>query len=152
MPEKIHRFLVLSGSLLLTLGIIRLYRVIRMHEEDALFAPHLLGASLSTWIAYSLLKTGLKKRELNRKGAISLIRSGSVLLAIWGYRFFLFLKHPNNAGAPLQAYIAPFYVVFGTMVMCLGLKVSRGIRRKMRENTATLSEEIIQKDPAHKLS
>lgn len=144
MLKKIHRFLVISGSILLILGIIRLYRVIRMHEEDPLFAPHLLGASLSAWIAYALLKIGLEKRELDRKGAIRLIRSGSILLGIWGYRFFLFMKNPGNDGMPLQIYLAPLYVIFGTIVMCLGLKVSRTIRKQMREDAKTLSEKVLQ--------
>lgn len=144
MLKKIHRFLVISGTILLGLGIIRLYRVIRMHEHDPLFAPHLLGASLSAWISYSLLKIGLEKREFNRKGAIRLIRSGSILLGIWGYRFFLFLKNPDTGGTPLQIYLAPLYVVVGTIVMCLGLKVSRVIRKQMREKTKTLSEEVPQ--------
>lgn len=144
MLKKIHRFLVISGGILLGLGIIRLYRVIRMHEHDPLFAPHLLGASLSVWISYSLLKIGLEKREFNRKGAIRLIRSGSILLGIWGYRFFLFLRSPETDGTPLQIYLAPLYVVFGTIVMCLGLKVSRVIRKEMREKTETLSEEVPQ--------
>ncbi len=152
MLKKIHRFLVISGSILLTLGIIRLYRVIRMHESDPLFAPHLLGASLSAWIAYVLLKIGLKRMPLDRKGAIRLIRSGSILLAIWGYRFFLFLKNPGNEGMPLQVYLAPFYVIFGTIVMCLGLKVSRGLRKQMRESAKALSEEMLQKEATHKLS
>lgn len=151
MLKKIHRFLVISGGILLVLGIIRLYRVIRMHEEDPLFAPHLLGASLSAWIAYSLLKTGLKKRKLKRKGAIKLIRSGSILLVIWGYRFFLFMKNPGTDSTPLLIYLAPLYVVFGTIVMCLGLKISRTIRKQMRESGKVLSEEIVQKEATHKL-
>ncbi len=138
MTDRLHRFLASSGSILLVLGSIRLYRVIRMHEEDPLFAPHLLGASLSTWIAYSLLQIGLNKKELNRKGAISLIRSGSVLLAIWSYRLYLLLKNPSATGVPLQVYIAPFYVVFGSLVMCVGLKISRGIRKKAKEEQAEL--------------
>ncbi len=150
--KKIHQFLITSGSILLILGIIRLYRVIRMHQEDPLFAPHLLGASLSAWISYSLLKIGLKKKELNRKGAISLIRSGSVLLAIWSYRFYIFLQTPGNSTLPIQAYLAPFYVVFGTIVMCIGLKISRGIRKNMKESALALSEEITKKDHATKLS
>lgn len=147
--KKIHTFLTVSGSILLALGVIRLYRVIRMHEQDPLFAPHLLGAFLSAWISYSLLKTGLRKGALDRKRAISLIRSGSILLAIWSYRFYLFLKNPGDSGLPMQAYLAPLYVVFGFIVMCLGLKISRGIRRKMRESAAALSEKIIEKEPAH---
>ncbi len=50
---------------------------------------------------------------------------------------------------PMQAYLAPFYVVFGTIVMCVGLKISRGIRKQMRESAAALSEEIVKKEPAH---
>ena len=145
MLKKIHRFLVISGGILFVLGIIRLYRVIRMHEEDPLFAPHLLGASLSAWIAYYLLKIGLEKHEFNRKKAIRLIRSGSILLGIWGYRFFLFLKNPNGInGTPLQIYLAPLYVVFGTIVMCLGLKISRMIRKQVRENGTSFSEEVLR--------
>ncbi len=94
MVKKIHRFLVISGAILFVLGIIRLYRVIRMHEEDPLFAPHLLGASLSAWIAYSLLKIGLKKREFNRKRAIRLIRSGSIFTGHLGLPLFPVSKKP----------------------------------------------------------
>jgi len=151
MLKNIHRFLVISGSILLMLGTIRLYRVIRMHEHDPLFAPHLLGASLSAWIAYSLLKTGLKKRTLNRRGAIRLIRSGSILLGIWSYRFFLFVKSPGNAGTPLQVYLAPLYVIFGTIVMCLGLKVSRGIRKQISESADEISKSLVQEEAPQKL-
>lgn len=144
MLKKIHRFLVVSGTILLGLGIIRLYRVVRMHEQDPLFAPHLLGASLSAWIAYSLFKIGREEREFDRKGAIRLIRSGSILLGIWGYRFFLFLKNPGTGNTPLQIYLAPFYVIFGTIVMVLGLKISRTIRKQIRENADTLSKEVLR--------
>ena len=123
-------------------GGVRFYRVVRGHAEDPRFAPHLLVSLLSLWIASSILRVGLKKKVLNKKGAISLIRSGSILLAIWGYRFFLFLKHPGETGIPFQAYLAPFYMVFGTIVMCSGLKVSRHLRREGRQKQMNSSKVL----------
>jgi len=114
----------------LFIGSIRLYRVIRAHEGNEHFAPQLLVAALSVWIATSILKVGMRKKALNKKSAIRLIRSGSILLAIWGYRLTLLIRETSGGDLPLQAYLAPFYIVIGTAVMCSGLKVSRGLRKK----------------------
>jgi len=146
-PEKLHRFLSVSGCVLLLVAAVRFYRVVRGHAEDPRFAPHLMVAMLSLWIASSILRVGLKKKELNRKGAISLIRCGSVLLAIWSYRFFLFLRQSGTSALPFQAFLAPFYMVFGTVIMCSGLKVSRTLRReaKNKHNGSLLSAAPGQK-------
>jgi len=130
--KKLHQFLSVSGGVLLAIAGVRFYRVVRGHAEDPRFAPHLMVALLSLWIASSILRIGLKKKELNKKGAISLIRCGSVLLVIWGYRFFLFLSQWGTAELPFQAFLAPFYIVFGTIIMCSGLKVSRTLRRESK--------------------
>jgi len=136
MSRKIQRFLVVSGWVLLGVGSIRLYRLLRHHAEDERFAPHLLVAALSLWIASSIIRVGLRKKMLNKRSAISLIRSGSILLTIWGYRLVLHLRNADGNGLPLQAYLAPIYIVFGTIVMCVGLKISRQIRAKTHPETS----------------
>ena len=133
MSPRLQRFLTVSGSVLLAAGSVRFYRVIRRHAEDPRFAPHLLVTLLSLWVASSILRVGLKKRALNRRRAISLIRSGSVLLGIWSYRLILYIRYPNGAIMPFQAYLAPFYMAVGTIVMCAGLRVSRRLRRETRQ-------------------
>lgn len=133
MSLRLQRFLIISGWVLLGVGAIRLYRLIRTHAEDQLFAPHLLVTMLSIWIASSILRVGLGKKAVSKRGAISLIRSGSILLAIWSYRLVLNLRNVPEAGLSLKTYLAPFYIVFGTIVMCVGLKISRGLRRNSQE-------------------
>ncbi|MBN4054587.1 hypothetical protein JYT87_02645 [Nitrospira defluvii] len=135
MSFRLRRFLIVSGWVLLGVGTIRFYRLIRTHVENEYFAPHLLVTSLSIWIATSILRIGLKKKEPNKRSAISLIRSGSILLMIWSYRLVLYLRNPGEVALPLQAYLAPFYIVFGTVIMCVGLKISRGLRK----NTAQMA-------------
>lgn len=136
MSLRFRRFLLGSGWLLLLVGAIRLYRVIRAHEGNDHFAPQLLVAVLSVWIATTILKVGRRKRVLNLKDAIRLIRSGSILLVIWGYRLTLILRETSQGDLPLQAYLAPIYIVIGTAIMCAGLKVSRGIRGKRRSDVS----------------
>ncbi len=141
MSLRFQRFLLGSGWLLLLVGSIRLYRVIRAHEGNEHFAPQLLVAVLSVWIATTILKVGRRKRVLNLKDAIRLIRSGSILLVIWGYRLTLILRESSDGGLPLQAYLAPVYIVVGTAIMCAGLKVSRGIRKKRRNDISPSKEQ-----------
>lgn len=146
MSLRFQRFLLGSGWLLLFVGSIRLYRVIRAHEGNAHFAPQLLVAALSVWIATSILKVGMRKKVMDKRSAIRLIRSGSVLLAIWGYRLTLLLRETPGDALPLQTYIAPFYIVIGTAIMCAGLKVSRGLRKGSR-SAASLPTESAHLSP-----
>jgi len=140
MSLRFQRFLLGSGWLLLFAASIRLYRVIRAHEGNEHFAPQLLVATLSVWIATSILKVGMRKKVMNKNSAIRLIRSGSVLLTIWGYRLTLILRETSEGDLPLQAYLAPFYIVIGTAIMCAGLKVSRGLRKESR-SAASLPDD-----------
>ncbi len=134
-----NRSLIGAGSILLIGSGVRFYRVIRTHAEDYFFAPHLLLASLSLLISWTIIKAGLSHDEITRRGAISLIRSGSLLMMIWGYRLYLLL---TSAARPLSGTriieegdlgisygVAVLNVVLGTLVMCIGLKTSRAIRK-----------------------
>ncbi|MFQ5597624.1 MAG: hypothetical protein ACE5GK_06190 [Nitrospiria bacterium] len=144
MSLKLQRFLIVSGWVLIGVGTIRLYRLIRTHAQDQHFTPRLLVAVLSLWIAVSILRVGLKKKEVNKRGAISLIRSGSILLMIWSYRLVLHLRNVSESGLPVQAYLAPFYIVFGTVVMCAGLRISRRLRKNINASL-TLSPPSISR-------
>ena len=124
--RQIRHFLIGTGSFLLLGGGVRFYRVMRSHTEDYFFAPHILLASLTLYIAWKVLKIGMQKEEKTRKEAISLIRSGSILMMIWGYRLFLLLSTKNpERGLGISPILAVLYVVMGTAVMCLGLKINR---------------------------
>ncbi len=129
MSSRLSRFLTVSGWVLLSVGSIRFYRVLRGHAEDPKFAPHLLVTLLSLWIASSILRVGLRKKELSKRVAITLIRSGSILLMIWSYRFFLSIKTMSQTGSSFLLYLSPFYIVFGSVVMCAGLRISRTLRK-----------------------
>ncbi len=100
-----------------------------MHEEDHFFAPHLLLTSLSLLISWSVIKVGLSDQEMTRKQAISLIRSGSILLMVWGYRFYLLATSVQ----PASYLLAGMNMLMGTVVMCTGLKISRAIEGKERD-------------------
>ncbi len=142
MSPRIQRFLIVSGWVLFGVGSIRVYRLLRNHAEDPRFAPHLLVAVLSLWIASSIIRVGLRKKALNKRSAISLIRSGSILMMIWSYRLVLQLRNIDEAGLKLQAYLAPFYIVFGTVVMCVGLKISRILRKNNPPETAKAAASL----------
>ncbi|MFQ5779832.1 MAG: hypothetical protein ACE5HN_03485 [Nitrospiria bacterium] len=151
MSLRLRRFLTISGWVLLGIGSIRFYRVLRSHAEDPRFAPHLLVALLSLWIASSILRVGVQQKEVTRKGAISLIRSGSILLMIWSYRLYLSLKKMPQAEIPLHLYLAPFYIVFGTVVMVVGLRISRSLRKKAQQavpSPGTSLPQTFVEDPA----
>ncbi len=127
MPIKQFRsFLIAAGGILLFGSGIRFYRLIRTHEEDLFFAPHLLLTCLSFYMAWVIFRTGLKGKAFTRKGAISLIRSGSLLAMLWGYRFALLLRDPVPGLTSIG--MAAIYCVLGTLVMCVGLCISRSIR------------------------
>lgn len=130
MSSRLSRFLTISGWVLLSVGSIRFYRVLRGHAEDPKFAPHLMVTLLSLWVASSILRVGLRKKALSKRVAITLIRSGSILLMIWSYRLFLSLKASPGTGTAFLFYLSPFYMVFGTVVMCAGLRISRMLRKQ----------------------
>lgn len=122
--KQIRYFLIGAGLLLSLGGGVRLYRVIRGHTEDYFFAPHLLLSSVSLYIAWKVVAIGLQNEEMTRKTAISLIRSGSLLAIIWGYRLFLLSKTRPESGLIT---VTILYVVMGTAIMCVGLKINRAI-------------------------
>jgi hypothetical protein len=124
--EQTRFFLLGAGAILLVGGSVRFYRVIRTHTKDAMFAPHLLLISLSLLISWKVLRIGMDKSEKTRKDAISLIRSGSVLMMIWAYRLFLLLTSTVQAAHfKSNAFLAVLYVVIGAAVMGAGLWISR---------------------------
>jgi len=126
--KQIRNFLIAAGFVLSLGGGIRLYRVIRTHTEDHFFAPHLLLASLSLYIAWKVFKIGLRTEDRTRKEAISLIRSGSILAGIWGYRLFLLLsKTQAEQGFSIAPIVTVLYAIMGTGIMCVGLKINRSI-------------------------
>ena len=127
--KQIQYFLIGAGVILSFGGGVRLYRVIRNHIEDHFFAPHLLLASLSLFIAWKVFKIGLQNEEKTRKMAISLIRSGSILMMIWSYRLYLLLRGAvPEAGLMISPIVTILYAVMGTAIMCVGLKISRSLR------------------------
>lgn len=142
MSSRLSRFLTVSGWVLLSVGGVRFYRVLRSHAEDPRFAPHLLVTLLSLWIASSILRVGLGKKEVTKKGAISLIRSGSILLMIWSYRLFLSLKANPQSGSAFLLYLSPFYMVFGAVVMCAGLRISRTLRKNGAAAVSSLKQSL----------
>jgi hypothetical protein len=74
------------------------------------------------------------------KEAISLIRSGSVLMMIWCYRLFLLLTTEKpEMRFKTEPLLAVLYVAMGTAVMCIGLRISRTIRRQRLLEEAPLS-------------
>jgi hypothetical protein len=131
MSNRVQQFLVGSGLILLAVGIGRIYTLFAARSEDPFFAPHLLVTLLSLWIATSILRVGLRKTEITPRGALSLIRSGSILLMIWSYRLYLVLK---TVRSPLDLkahfYLAFIYMVMGALVMLFGLRTSRALRKK----------------------
>ena len=133
--ERIRYFLIGMGLILVIGSGIRLYRLIRAHTENYFFAPNLLSALLSLWIAWKVLKVGWQNQEITRKGAITLIRSGSILMMIWGYRLYLlFAQHKVDilsVDSRLSSGLAIFYVVLGTSIMCIGLRMSRSMRQSL---------------------
>ena len=114
-------------------AIVRLYRLVRTHFENPFFTPQLLGPCLSLWIASSIIRIGKQQGEPTRKEAITLIRSGSLLFGIWGYRVY------RNFQATAPAYLDILYVSLGGLLMFIGLKVSRTLR-----NRPPYSEGLIQ--------
>lgn len=130
MSRRVRQFLMISGLILLGVGIGRLYVVFLSRSEDPFFAPHLLVTLLSVWIASSILRVGLRKKEMTHRAALSLIRSGSILLMIWSYRLYLVFR---TVQVPLYLkahfYLALLYMVLGTVVMLTGLKISRALRK-----------------------
>lgn len=131
MSKRVQQFLIGSGLILLAMGLGRIYNLFVSRSEDRFFAPHLLVTLLSLWIATSILRVGLRKTEITPRGALSLIRSGSILLMIWSYRLYLVLK---TVRSPLDLkahfYLAFLYMVVGALVMLFGLRTSRTLRKK----------------------
>jgi len=131
-------FLIGAGSILFIGSGIRFYRLIRTHTENYFFAPNLLSALLSVWIAWKVVKVGLENNVITRKGAITLIRSGSLLLMIWGYRLYLLVSTRDGIGAVsanlnLALGWAVVYTILGTGIMLLGLRISRSLRMNPTE-------------------
>lgn len=128
MFQTIQKILLWTGGVLFFVGGVRVYRLVRGHEGNLHFAPQLLAAALSLWIASVIFRIGRKNETLILRDAIALIRSGSLLMMIWGYRLFLLLKM-NGPDLFLSTLFALTYLIFGGGVMVLGLKISRSLRR-----------------------
>ncbi len=154
MSKREQQFLTGSGLILLAMGLGRIYALLRSRSDDSFFAPHLLVTFLSLWIASSILRVGLRKTEITPRAALTLIRSGSILLMIWSYRLYLVLK-TVRAPIDLKAhfYLASLYMVMGTMVMLFGLKTSRALRKKAAQAASLCPVPLtgaLSKDSAEK--
>jgi len=129
MTRRVQCFLVGTGVVFAFVGTFRLYLLLASGGSDRFFAPHFLVNLLSLVIAGAILRVGLLGERAKRRSALSLIRSGSILLMIWGYRLYLILR---TVRSPLELkahlYLAIFYVVSGTVVMAVGLRLSRRLR------------------------
>ena len=133
------------------MGVIRIYRLLRLHAEEHFFTPQLLAASVSFWMATSILRVAMQKKEMTRKGAIPLIRSGSVLLAIWSYRLYQILKKsPAPLETRISVYLAFIYIILGTVVMLLGLRISRTLRKTTGSLTPSSPMAALSENPAKK--
>ncbi len=150
MSDRVRWFLKGSGWVLLVMGVIRIYRLLRFHAEEHYFTPQLLAASVSFWMATSVLRVAMQKKEMTRKGAIPLIRSGSVLLGIWSYRLYQILKKSPSAETKLAVPLALIYILFGTVVMLLGLRISRTLRNKTADPLSSAPIPLFSEDPAKK--
>lgn len=151
MSSRVRLFLTVSGWVLLAMGVIRIYRLLRLRAEEHFFTPQLLAASVSFWMATSILRVAMQKKEMTRKGAIPLIRSGSVLLAIWSYRLYQLLKKgPSPHETRLSIYLALLYIMLGTFVMLLGLRISRTLRNKTADPLPASSLALLTEDPSKK--
>lgn len=151
MSDRVRWFLKGSGWVLLAMGVIRIYRLLRFHAEEHYFTPQLLAASVSFWMATSILRVAMRKKEMTRKGAIPLIRSGSVLLGIWSYRLYQLMKKSSSpVETKLSIYLAVIYILFGTLVMLLGLRISRTLRNKTAGALSSASIPLLSEDPAKK--
>jgi len=138
--KRIQYFLIGTGTILFIGSGIRFYRLIRTHTENYFFAPNLLSALLSLWIAWKVLKVGWENNVITRKRAITLIRSGSLLLMIWGYRLYLlFVARPiarmSSIDFILSYGLAVFYTILGTGIMFVGLYISRFLRSHPMEES-----------------
>lgn len=125
--KGIRCFLIAAGLCFMAGGGVRFYRLIRTHAEDYFFAPHLLLVSVSLFLAWKILKMGLQSVDLTHRGAISLIRTGSVLMGIWSYRLYLLVGTTNvrEPATPINLGLAIAYVLLGGLIMGVGLKISR---------------------------
>lgn len=151
MSDRVRWFLKGAGWLLLAMGVIRIYRLLRLHAEEHFFTPQLLAASVSFWMATSIIRVAMQKKEMTRKGAIPLIRSGSVLFGIWSYRLYQLLrKGPSPLETKLSVYLAFVYIILGAVVMCLGLRISRTLRGKNAQPAGASSLSVLTEDPAKK--
>jgi hypothetical protein len=138
----IRQALLGVGVVLLTGSGVRLYRLVRTHTGDYFFAPHFLLTFLSLLISWSIIKVALRHDDMTRKTAISLIRSGSILLALWGYRLYLLamgstLQNGGQESASFSSVLAVVNIVMGTVVMVIGLKVSRAIVALAKGNSGS---------------
>ena len=67
--------------------------------------------------------------QVNCRSALSLIRSGSILPMIRGYGICLILRAVRSLlGLEPYFFLSVFYVISGTIVMLIGLRLIRGLR------------------------
>ena len=127
--KTVRHFLIGIASVLFIGGVVRLYRLLRSHADDSFFVLHLLVTALSLLISWNVLKVGRQTHEMTRKEAISLIRSGSVLMMIWGYRLYLLTfaasQTRETGSLELAMGLGVSYFILGTGVMCIGLWINR---------------------------
>jgi len=126
MTQRLQQFLTMTGVVFLFVACLRFYLLLSAGRSDPFFVRHGFVNLLSLLVAGAILRVGRSKAPVTRRSAISLIRSGSVLATVWGFRLILILRSQRS---PLELkaslYLALFYVVSGTVVMLVGLRLSR---------------------------
>jgi hypothetical protein len=125
---RVRQIATALGVALLVATGVRSYRLIRSHIENPFFAPQILLVALSFWIATSVVRVGRGEGAVTLKEAIVLIRSGSLMLAIWGYRLYQSTHAATVSKSQERLGVNLAYMAIGTAVMILGLTVSRSIR------------------------
>lgn len=131
MTRGIRVFILSSSIILILMALWRLYFIFLDRANDQYFAPHLLVTILSLLIGGAILRVGLIGYKATRRNALSLIRNGSIISMIWGYRLYLILRTVEGRLLKSHIYLAIIYIVLGFLVMSAGLRVNRRLRKTL---------------------
>lgn len=131
MTRGIRFFIISSGIILIAMALWRLYFLFLDRANDQYLAPHLSVTILSLFIGSAILRVGIIGYKATRRNALSLIRNGSIISMIWGYRLYLILRTVEGRLLKSHIYLAIIYIVFGFLVMSAGLRVSRRLRKTL---------------------
>lgn len=134
MTREIKTFVISSGIILIAMALWRLYFLLLDRANDQYFTPHLLVTILSIIIGGAILRVGIIGYKATRRNALSLIRNGSIISMIWGYRLYLILRTVEGRLLRSHLYLAIIYITLGLLVMSAGLKVSRKLKEVRSSN------------------